>query len=147
MAGLLGQLADSFLGGRGKARINRRRSLALKPLRNPDVTWTPEDPEDPKPITIEVPLQRRPVPKPILWFATKLARRRPPDSRKLELDLVGSFVWRAADGDTSVRKLIWLLAAEYKLNRRDAESALLDFLGKLSARNLIGFANIPRSHS
>jgi Coenzyme PQQ synthesis protein D (PqqD) len=143
MSGLLGQLGSSFFGGRKGKQVDRRRSLALKPLRNPKVDWSPDTSNDSGPITINIPLQRRPVPKSVLWFATKLARRKPPDTRKLLLDPVGSFVWRNADGSRTVRKLIWDLAAEYKLNRRDAEIALIEFLGKLSSRNLIGFANIP----
>jgi len=123
--------------------VDRRRSLTLKPLRNPQVDWTPQDLADPNPITISVPLKRRPVPRPLLWLAAKLARKQPPSARRIELDPVGSFVWRAADGTRTVRQLIWELAAEYKLNRRDAEGALLEFLRKLSQRNLMGFAHIP----
>jgi hypothetical protein len=143
MASLLGTWADSFFGGRKGPRIDRRRSLALKPVRNPKVSWSPAaSAED---VTIEIPLRRRPVPKPLIWLATKLARRQPPDNRRLQLDAIGSYVWRCADGKHTVRELIWLLAAEYKLNRRDAEAALIDFLGKLSTRNILGFANIPDS--
>ncbi len=143
MAGLLGQLSTSFFGRSKGKQVDRRRSLALKPLRNPKVAWTPSEPKATGPVTIDIPLERKPVPKPVLWFASKLARRKPPDTRRLELDPVGSFVWRTADGKNTVRELIWKLAAEYQLNRRDAEVALIDFLGKLSQRNLIGFANIP----
>jgi len=145
MAGLLGQLATSFFGGRKGAKVDRRRSLALKPLRNPMLSWKHGDQPESEPVVIEIPLQRKPVPKPLVWFASKLARRMPPATRRLELDPVGSFVWRAADGNTTVRELIWKLAAEYQLNRREAEVALIEFLGKLSQRNLIGFANIPEA--
>ncbi len=142
MAGLLGQLTKSFFSRR-RGQVDRRRSLALKPLRNPDVPWAPHDPYD-GPVTIDIPLQRRAIPKPLVWVASKLARKTPPNIRKLQLDPVGSFVWRSADGHRSVRELIWLLAAEYRLNRRDAEVALLEFLGQLSQRNLIGFAHIQQ---
>ncbi|MHC4915714.1 MAG: PqqD family peptide modification chaperone [Planctomycetota bacterium] len=142
MADVLGSLTAPFFTSRRKEPVDRRRSLALKPLRNPHVPWKPQD--DPAaPVTIEIPLQRRAVPKPLVWIATKLARQEPPSVRRLQLDPVGSFVWRIADGTLTVRELIWKLAAAYKLNRRDAEVALLEFLGKLSARNLLGFANIP----
>ena len=141
MADLLGSLTAPFMSSRRGEPVDRRRSLALRPIRNPDVTWKPQD--DPgAPVTIEIPLQRRAVPKPLVWIATKLARQEPPSVRRLELDPVGSFVWRTTDGSHTVRELIWRLAAEYKLNRRDAEVALLEFMGKLSARNLMGFANI-----
>jgi hypothetical protein len=121
--------------------MDRRRSLALKPLRTPDVAWAPQDGGGG--VTIDIPLQRRPVPRPLLWLASKLARKEPPASRRLELDPVGSFVWRAADGRRTVRELIWLVAAEYRLNRKDAEVALLEFLRQLSTRNLMAFASLP----
>ncbi len=140
MAGLLGKLTSSFFTSR-RQPVDRRRSLALKPVRNPDVPWSPQDAYD-GPVTINIPLERRAVPKPLVWIASKLARKTPPNIRKLQLDPVGSFVWRSADGQRSVRELIWLLADEYHLNRRDAEVALLEFLGQLSQRNLIGFAHM-----
>jgi len=145
MAGLLGKLGSTLLGGKRRRGppVDRRRSLALKPLRNPGVTWHPHEDAAPGAVTIEIPLRRRAVPKPLIWVASKLARRQPPGTRKLELDPVGSFVWRSADGTRTMRQLIWLLAAEYQLNRRDAEVALLEFLRKLSSRNLIAFAHIP----
>ena len=141
MADVLGSLTAPFFSSRRREPVDRRRSLALKPIRNPSVNWKPQDQPD-APVTIEIPLQRRPVPKPLVWIATKLARQEPPTVRRLELDPVGSYVWRVTDGRLTVRELIWKLAEEYKLNRRDAEVALLEFMGKLSSRNLMGFANI-----
>jgi len=135
-----GLLSGGWFGSRRPA-IDRRSSLALQPLRNPRVAWTPQDGGGP--VAIEIPLERRPVPRPLLWLASKLARKEPPATRRLELDPVGSFVWRAADGRRTVRELIWLLAAEYHLNRKDAEVALLEFLRQLSSRNLLAFTHIP----
>jgi hypothetical protein len=120
---------------------DRRRIMALMPIRNPHASWTP--PVGPLPVIIRIPLQRRPAPKLLLWLATKFANRKPPDNRSLELDPVGSFVWRAVDGRTTVRQLIWRMVAEYKLNRKEAEVALLDFLRQLSSRNLIALGHIP----
>ena len=135
-----GLFSGGWFGGRRPA-IDRRRSLALKPVRNLKVPWAPQD--GPGPVVMEIPLERRPVPKPLLWLASRLARAEPPASRRLELDPVGSSVWRWSDGHRTVRELIWLLAAEYHLNRKDAEVALLEFLGQLSSRNLLAFAHIP----
>jgi hypothetical protein len=123
-----------------QAPPDRRRTLALKPVRNPQLAWEPET--GPAPVVIRIPLQRRPVPRPLLWLATRLARTSPPDVRRLELDAIGSFVWRASDGQRTVREMIWLLATEHKLNRKDAEVALLEFLRQLSARQLLAFANL-----
>jgi hypothetical protein len=123
-----------------RPQIDRRRSLALVPVRNPHAAWGPL--AGPHPVTISIPLQRKPAPKLLFWLAQKLTRKRPPDSRILELDQMGSFVWRAIDGKTAVRALIWLLVAEYRLNRKEAEVALMEFLGQLSKRNLLALANI-----
>jgi len=133
---------NPFSAAGGQA-LDRRRSLALKPLRNPLVAWNPQ--QGSAPVTIEIPLQRRAVPKPLVWLASKLARRQPPTTRRIELDPVGTFVWRAADGTRSVRELIWLLAAEYRLNRKDAEVALFEFMRQLASRQLLGFAHIPEA--
>jgi len=123
------------------AALDRRRSLALKPLRNPGVSWEPVGGIGP--VSIRIPLERRPAPKAVVWFAAKLARKQPPDFRTLELDDVGSFIWRLADGSRTVRDLIWQLAVEHRLNRKDAEVALLEFLRQLSTRNLMAFAELP----
>ena len=135
VGGLLGAL------GRKKPGLDRHVSLALKPVRNPAIQWGPQ--AGPEPVNIEIQLERRPAPAPLVWLAKRLARKEPPAVRRLSLDPVGSFVWRAADGEHTVRQLIWQLAAEYKLNRKDAEVALLEFLRQLSARQLMAFAHIP----
>ena len=129
--------------GKAARQPDRRQTLALVPLRNPAVAWAPADAAGP--VSIEIPLQRRPVPQALQWLASKLARREPPATRRLELDPVGSYVWRALDGSATVRTLIWLVAAEFKLNRRDAEASLLEFLSALSARNLVAFASLTQS--
>ena len=136
--GFLGNLAQAFFPDKKGPRVDRRRSLALKLLRNPEVSWEPRDTGE-GPVTIRIPLQRKKVPAPIMWLAKKLARQEPPKFKNLQLDPVGSYVWRNADGERTVREMIWKLCEEYMMNRRDAEFALLDFLGKLSTRNLIGF--------
>lgn len=131
---------------RSRPPLDRRRTLALRPLRNPDVPWTPQegeggaDGENAAPVTLEIPLRRRPAPRPLVWLASRFAARRPPAAvRRVELDEVGSFVWRAADGSRTTREIIWKLAEVYKLNRRDAEAALFEFFRLLSSRNLLAF--------
>ena len=66
MAGLLPSLRTTFFAGRRRGRaIDRRRSLALSPVRNPEVTWQPVSPAEGQ-VSIQIPLQRRPVPKPLI---------------------------------------------------------------------------------
>jgi len=60
--------------------------------------------------------------------------------RKIELDEVGSFVWRMCDGQSRVREMIARLAEKYKLNRKEAEVSLTTFLRTLAARRLVVIA-------
>jgi len=147
----LSDFANAFFPGKKNPKISRRQSLALYPVRNPDISWetdvesAPPDAEssgEKQYITISIPLEKKNVLKPVRWLATKIARQAPPDSRKLQLDEVGSFVWNKSDGKTNMRELIWIICDRYKLNRRDAESALLEFMNTLAGRNLLAFANM-----
>jgi Coenzyme PQQ synthesis protein D (PqqD) len=147
----LSDFANAFFPGKKNPKISRRQSLALCPVRNPDVSWETDaepaspDTEDSREnqfVTISVPLEKKKVLKPVRWLASKIARQAPPDSRRLQLDEVGSFVWNKSDGQTNMRQLIWIICDRYKLNRRDAESALLEFMNTLAGRNLLAFANM-----
>jgi hypothetical protein len=57
--------------------------------------------------------------------------------RKIELDEVGSFVWEMCDGRTPVHEMIARLAAQYKLNRREAEVSLTTFVKTLAGKGLV----------
>jgi len=64
----------------------------------------------------------------------------PPKERRIELDQVGSEVWRMCDGSTSVDQLIRRMAKKYKLNRKEAEASTTEYLRQLGKRRLVGFA-------
>lgn len=68
-----------------------------------------------------------------------------PAVKKIELDEVGSFVWRHCDGRTTVRALINTLCKEFKLGYRESEVSLTQYLATLARRNLIGLALDRRS--
>jgi hypothetical protein len=57
--------------------------------------------------------------------------------RTVELDQIGSFVWRMCDGETAVRDMIERLADEYKVNRKEAEASVTAFLRTLATRGLV----------
>lgn len=63
-----------------------------------------------------------------------------PLEKKIELDEIGSWVWRRCDDRTPVGELINMMAGEYKLSRKEAEVSLMSFLRSLSRKRLIGFA-------
>ena len=64
--------------------------------------------------------------------------------RRIELDEIGSRVWRRLDGHRDVRCLIQDFAREYHVDRREAEAVVVEFLKSLMRRGLITM-QIPRS--
>ena len=65
--------------------------------------------------------------------------RVPPGATKtFELDAIGVFVWNRCDGRHTVQQIIRKLAAEYRLNLREAEVPTVQFLRTLARKGLIG---------
>ena len=63
----------------------------------------------------------------------------PPGATKtFELDAIGVSVWNRCDGKHTVRQIIRKLAAEYRLNLREAEVPTVQFLQTLARKGLIG---------
>lgn len=62
---------------------------------------------------------------------------RQPARPHVELDEVGTWVLERWDGRTTLHELADALAAHLRLTRREAETALADFVGMLMRRNLV----------
>ena len=117
-------------------RISKQRALDSYPIRNQAVEWTSKGDE-----TVLV-LRRREdrVGRLLdLFFVV-------PKERKLQLDPVGSYVWRQCDGRHTVQQLIDDLARKYKLNRKEAEVSLTEFLRQLGRKKLIAIA-VPKDEA
>jgi hypothetical protein len=85
-------------------------------------------------VTLVVPFQASPMVRKISgWLGAAPGA----GERKIELDEVGSFVWRMFDGKTPVREMIRRLAEKHKLNRKDAEVSLTTFVRTLASRKLV----------
>ncbi len=75
------------------------------------------------------------------WFG-RLAERvgmwdGTPVKRTLELDELGSFVWGLIDDKRTVRDLAVLFVERYKVQPREAEVAVTEFIRQLGRRGLI----------
>lgn len=117
-------------------KISKQRALDSYPIRNQAVEWTSKGDE-----TVLV-LRRREdrVGRLLdLFFVV-------PKERKLQLDAVGSYVWRQCDGRHTVQQLIDDLARKYKLNRKEAEVSLTEFLRQLGRKKLIAIA-VPKDEA
>ena len=92
-------------------------------------------------ITLAVPFRASRV---VERLAQSLGARSGAGERRIELDELGTFVWRMCDGRTTVRQMIERLAARYQLNRKDAEVSLTTFVRTLAAKGLAAIV-IPKS--
>ncbi len=114
--------------------LTREQILHIWPVRNPALkTYFSEDGL----VTFELPRRKDWMGK-LLGFLFSV-----PESKPVQLDEVGTFVWNLCDGDHTVGDIVAALTAEYKLNRREAEVSLTQYLQQLAKRGIIAFA-IPR---
>lgn len=120
--------------GKRQPKINRHRALGSYPVRNQAVEWRAEGEQR----TVLIARRREDAVGRLLSLFFVV-----PKERKYELDAVGSYVWQRCDGRHTVEQLIRDLAARYKLNRKEAEVSLAEFLRRLGKRKLVALA-VPR---
>jgi len=112
--------------------INRAEALACVPEIMPAVSWQTLESGD---ILIEYPLTLKPLLKAIF---TRFSRENTEHlTRKLQLDSLGSQVWRLIDGRNSVAEIIHAFAAASTITVQEAEQAVTAFLRELGKRGLI----------
>ena len=119
------------MAGKDKSKpLTREASLDSLPLRNPQIT-TERDGNDA--IVLHIP------PNPTWWARMFAKALRVQDmERKVNLDELGSFVWEQCDGKTTVRDMIRRFAERFKLNRKEAEVSIAQFLRTLAKRGFVG---------
>ncbi|MEE9537020.1 MAG: PqqD family protein [Desulfobacterales bacterium] len=113
--------------------ISRAEALDRIPAKNVQIT---EDRLETGEVLIGYPVTIRP------FFATLVKRFGGPEeqvqTKKLQLDTLGSSVWDLLDGKRSVRQLIQIFAETHQLQPREAEVAVTQFIRELGRRGLIG---------
>lgn len=109
--------------------LTREQALNALPVRNPTLKWEQNDRGD---VVITL-TRRRDAKGRLVSFFFHVPR-----SRDITLDQVGSRVWRLCNGRRTVEELIDQLADEYKLNRREAEVSLTEYLRQLGQRGMVG---------
>ncbi len=119
-----------------KPSLPREKSLALRPIRNPSVTWErklSEEDNEPGRIALHVPIKTSRMTR----MLTRVLSM--PDSKTIELDEFGGAVWEMCDGIHTVEQFVGHTCSTYQLNRRQAEVSVLAFMRMLLERRLIGF--------
>jgi hypothetical protein len=115
--------------------IHGDRTAAFKfiPVKNTEVT---EEQLQSGEVLIHYPVTMRP------WIAGLVKRfsgsRGELRTKPLQLDQLGSEVWKLIDGNRSVRRIIDVFAETHQLQIREAEVAVSQFIRLLGQRGLIG---------
>ncbi|MGL1860977.1 MAG: PqqD family protein [Pseudodesulfovibrio sp.] len=113
--------------------IPRSEALNMVPVRNTEVV---ESVDDDDLIQLAYPLAIKP------WFGS-LAEKvglwdKRPMIKHLELDEMGTFVWRAINGENSVRQIAAIFVAYYEVQPREAELSVTAFIKTIGQRGMIG---------
>ncbi len=128
-------MAGSFMARKRKSPpISREQMLNSRVARN--AALRVERSEDSVTLWVTLP------PSPLLRRFPRLAGKAVSE-RRIELDEVGAFVWDLCDEKTPVRAMIDRLCERYKMNRKEAEVALLSYLRTLAKKRLV-FIVVPK---
>lgn len=117
-----------------RARVDRRVVLSALPVRNRLVEWSDEGEGG---VILRVPRRR----DGLAGLLNRVVAA--PEHRQVQLDEVGSDVWRMCDGASTVETIIGELAKKYRLNRREVELSLGQYLKQLAQRRYIGLLAPP----
>ncbi len=115
------------------SQLTKSQSLTLTPVKNRESS---EETLGSGVVIIQYPVTMRP------WMAKWMQRFKGSSprigSRKLQLDSLGTEVWKMIDGKRTVRDIVGTFAENHQLENREAEVAVTQFLRDLGKRGLIG---------
>lgn len=117
----------------GVPTITRTEALASIPLKNPRIK---EDRSETGEVVLTYTVRMRP------WFAGLMRRfgkeKDIVQSKKIQLDELGTAVWDLINGNRSVRSIVQEFSRSYQLEKKEAEVSVAQFLRELGKRGLIG---------
>ena len=113
--------------------ITREQALLFKPVKNVQVTETRLENGT---IMLSYPVRTSP------WIASLIRRfskaPQKPIMKKVQLDVLGSAVWKLMDGRRSVKGIVTEFADQFQLHPKEAEVSVAQFLRMLGKRGMIG---------
>jgi len=116
------------------SRMTREGALAFKPVKSQQISETRLETGE---VVIEYPLTARPL---IAAVAKRLGKSEAllVQTKKLQLDALGTSVWDLVDGRRSVFRMIQIFAETHRLENREAEVSVTRFIRELGKRGLLG---------
>lgn len=118
----------------GAGRMTRHEALAHKPVKSPQITETRLETGE---VVLEYPLAVRPL---VAAVARRLGKSQEElvQIKKLQLDVLGTSVWDLVNGKRSVRRMIQIFAETHRLEKKEAEVSVTQFIRELGQRGLLG---------
>lgn len=124
-----------FNNKKPRTPVTREQALACIPAHNNVVSWTTLDSGS---VQIEYTMVLRPLLRSIFSrFSTDPSKT---PTRKIELDELGSYVWKKIDGRKSTAEIIKEFADDQKVSVQEAEQSITLFFRELGRRGLIGLS-------
>jgi hypothetical protein len=116
--------------------MTRQEALAYKPVKSPHVAEIRMDTGE---VVLEYPLAVRPL---VAAVARRLGKSQEDlvQIKKLQLDALGTSVWDLVDGKRSVRRMINIFAETHRLDKKEAEVSVTQFIRELGQRGLLGLS-------
>jgi len=116
-----------------ESHFSRAAALKCRPAKSLHITELRLETGE---VLLEYPLTVRP------WLAAvarRLGRSREiVQTKKLQLDAMGTAVWDLVDGNRSVRRIVEIFAETHRLDNREAEVSVTGFIRELGQRGLLG---------
>ena len=122
-------------------QFSRADSLNAKIVPNPLIE-SEQDADGNFVLLVPITMKRRY--KVLAWFIGKARRDDLPDHKKVELDEVGTVVWKLCDGKHKVKDIVSRVSREYKMPRKEAEHSVTTYLKTLAQKRIIA---IDMSHA
>ncbi len=117
----------------GASHLSRTEALGYTPVKSRQISEVRLETGD---VIIEYPLIVSP------WIAAVANRlgnlQDRKQTKKLQLDAMGTSVWDLVDGKRSVRMIIQIFAKAHRLENREAEVSVTSFLRQLGQRGVLG---------
>jgi len=127
---------ERIVGKFRKPKLSREHALQARPVRNPSLKWEALDNGE---VQITLPRRSDAMGKVLSGLFSV------PQSKPVNLDVVGARVWQLCDGEHTVNEIAEALMDEHRIHRREAEVSLTEFLKMLGKRNMVAFV-VPTEH-
>ncbi len=111
--------------------LSRQEALQCTPVVNSSVAVQELDSGE---IVVEYPLPMKPF---FLSLFRRFQQSQEFPTKKLQLDAMGSNVWREIDGNRNVSRIINRFADHYHITIQEAEKSVTTFLFELGRRGII----------